>query len=173
MLRILKAHHASLSLNTRLLLNCLDGVSEQDAVQRVADAGNNMGFIAAHLIDARHYMARLLGSEIENPVGGLLAEVSSIDEVRELPSLDALRVAWRAVSRHVLTCVSTAPEHVILGNSEHELPIEDATLLGGLAFLLHHESYHIGQMGVLRRQLGYTAMSYALDATGGGEGAGD
>lgn len=27
-------------------------------------------------------------------------------------------------------------------------------------FVLHHESYHLGQLGMLRRQRGYAAMSY-------------
>ena len=33
-----------------------------------------------------------------------------------------------------------------------------------IAFLAQHDSYHLGQMGFLRRQLGKPAMSYARGA---------
>lgn len=33
-------------------------------------------------------------------------------------------------------------------------PGEDNTILGRIAFLLHHESYDIGQLGLWRKQLG-------------------
>jgi uncharacterized damage-inducible protein DinB len=42
------------------------------------------------------------------------------------------------------------------------LPGADGTVLGALAFLAQHESYHVGQVALLRRQLGLPAMSYAL-----------
>jgi uncharacterized damage-inducible protein DinB len=43
----------------------------------------------------------------------------------------------------------------------HRFPLGDSTELGLLTFLVQHDSYHIGQMGFLRRQLGKPAMSYA------------
>jgi uncharacterized damage-inducible protein DinB len=34
--------------------------------------------------------------------------------------------------------------------------------LGLVAFLVQHDSYHLGQVAFLRRQLGHPAMSYAV-----------
>jgi uncharacterized damage-inducible protein DinB len=45
----------------------------------------------------------------------------------------------------------------------HRFPIGDSTSLGFLAFLAQHESYHVGQAGFVRRQLGRPAMTYARD----------
>jgi len=39
-------------------------------------------------------------------------------------------------------------------------PLADGTRLGMIAFLVQHDSYHVGQMAFLRRQLGKPAMSY-------------
>jgi uncharacterized damage-inducible protein DinB len=82
-----------LRLNTRLLLNCIDGVSEEEASARAAGGTN------------------------------------SIDEIESLPSLAAMREAGSAV-------------------------------LGVLTFLAQHDSYHVGQLSLLRRQLGLPAMKY-------------
>jgi len=42
----------------------------------------------------------------------------------------------------------------------HRFPISDTTALGMITFLTQHDSYHIGQVGFLRRQLGKPAMTY-------------
>jgi uncharacterized damage-inducible protein DinB len=39
-------------------------------------------------------------------------------------------------------------------------PTATPTILGVLAFLVQHDSYHIGQLALLRRQVGLPPMSY-------------
>ncbi len=41
-----------------------------------------------------------------------------------------------------------------------QFPIEDRTLLGGVAFLLQHEAFHLGQLAFLRKALGLNPMRY-------------
>ena len=40
------------------------------------------------------------------------------------------------------------------------LPGVDRTRLGALTFLVQHDSYHIGQLALLRKPAGLPAMSY-------------
>jgi len=72
------------------------------------------------------------------------------------------------VTRDILERIAELLEGMLQGQSEQQLPTDDRTLLGAISFLLHHESYHIGQMGLLRRLLGYPSMSYTVRADGGG-----
>jgi len=37
--------------------------------------------------------------------------------------------------------------------------------MGGIAFAVQHESYHLGQIALLRRALGHPPMSYRRRAT--------
>ena len=39
--------------------------------------------------------------------------------------------------------------------SEHGFPTDDKSVLGVITFLTFHETYHVGQMGLLRKFLGY------------------
>jgi uncharacterized damage-inducible protein DinB len=39
--------------------------------------------------------------------------------------------------------------------------VSDPSRLGMIAFLTQHDSYHLGQLAFLRRQLGRPAMAYA------------
>jgi hypothetical protein len=51
-----------LRLNTKLLRNCLDGMTDEAAGARPSSTTNNAAFIAAHCSDARFYLLRLVGA---------------------------------------------------------------------------------------------------------------
>lgn len=155
----LAAHIAVLKLNTRLLVNCLDGVTEEHARKQLEPELNNMSFLVAHLIDARHYLAKMLGSNFPNPVAAL-THAKKVGDVEELPSLEELRRGWNDVTEQLTDRLAIVTDGDLREESQQPFPIEDGTVLGGIAFLLQHESYHVGQLGLLRRLLGYPPMSY-------------
>jgi len=152
--------HALLELNTDLLLNCLDGLSDEEARRRLEGGGNSVAFLAAHLTDTRHFLANRLGHPRANPLSRYLAEASSIDDIVEWPTLAEQRDWWRAVSRHVGEVVAGRTAEELRRPKVHRFPLEDTTELGLIAFLMQHDSYHIGQMAFLRRQLGKPAIIY-------------
>ena len=49
------------NLNTDLLLNCLEGLSDQEAQRRLEAGGNSITFLAEHLTDSRHFLVARLG----------------------------------------------------------------------------------------------------------------
>lgn len=78
-----------------------------------------------------------------------------------LATLDELRPAWRAVGAHLQTTLTNVTAAALAEPKVHRLPIQDASRLGLIAFLLQHDSYYLGQVAFLRRQLGKPPMSYA------------
>ena len=147
-------------LNTRLFLNCLEGVSEQEAIERPRTSTNNLAFIACHLVDSRYFMAAYMGLELSNPFAELLANANGIDDVPVLPPLDRIRQAWSKISRDTEAALGSLSHDDTRAPSPQRFPVEDPTVLGGLGFLIQHESYHIGQMALLRKYVGHPAMSY-------------
>jgi len=148
-----------LRLNTRLFLNCLEGVSEEKALHRPSHSTNNMSFIACHLVDNRHFMAGYLGLESVNPFPEL-ATARSIEDVSVLPTLTAIRSAWLGLSPLVEECVAGLLHDDLRAASPQRFPVDDPTVHGALGFLMQHESYHIGQMALLRKYVGLPAMTY-------------
>ena len=152
--------HAILELNTDLLLNSLDGLSDEEALHRMEGGGNTVAFLAAHLTDTRHFLATRLGHPLANPLSRYLAQASSVEDIVEWPSLAEQREWWRAVSRHLCDVVATRTTADLCRPNVHRFPLGDSTELGMIAFLVQHDSYHIGQLGFLRRQLGKPGMTY-------------
>lgn len=152
MIPLVAPHHAVLRLNTRLYLDCLEGVDDAVAAHRAGPATNSMGFLALHLLDARSHLGWLVGAEAAHPFAAMLEGVRGIDEMEALPPLDEVRAAWERVS--------AAVEARLAAPSPGGYPVEDATVLGGIAFLLQHDSYHVGQLALLRKHFGLGAMRY-------------
>ena len=149
-----------LDLNTDLLVNCLDGLSEHEAQQRLTGGGNSIGFLAAHLTDSRHFLALRLGHPLSNPLARFLADAKSIDEIRSWATLDQVRAAWNGISEHVQTVLNGLTEAELEKPGFPGFSVPDPTAVGFIAFLTQHDSYHIGQAAFVRRQLGRPAMTY-------------
>jgi uncharacterized damage-inducible protein DinB len=151
---------AILDLNTDLLLNCLEGVSESEAQRRLQGGGNSLAFLIAHLTDTRHFMATRLKRPLANPLTPLLADARGIDDIRGWPPLDDLQGAWRAISDHLATVLPALTAEELSEPNVHRFPMGDSSRLGFIAFLTQHDSYHVGQAAFLRRQIGKSAMAY-------------
>ncbi|HSR69305.1 MAG TPA: DinB family protein [Acidobacteriota bacterium] len=152
--------YATLNLNTRLFQNALNGVDDGVAQERPGQA-NNIAFLTLHVIDARYYMARMLGLEdAQNPFADVTEDVRSVDDLGEIPSLAELMFAWQEVSDLLASRLEEIGPEPLEAESPHKFPIDRGDVLGGLAFLLAHESQHIGQIGLLRRIHGLSAMQW-------------
>ncbi|MGD8320692.1 MAG: DinB family protein [Gemmatimonadota bacterium] len=160
-------------LNTDLLLNCTTDLSESLANARLRGGGNSISFLVAHLTDARHFLADLLGAPLPNPIGTALADVDSIEDIREMPALGELLDAWRRVSAHLAERFGDLDADDVDAPTPQTLPIPGGRALDAMAFLAEHDSYHLGQIAFLRRQLGLPAMRYDRRTPDGADARGD
>ncbi len=160
MVPALEPLHELLQLNSRLLINCLEGVDDETARKRINDRTNNIAFISSHIIDARYFLASYLGIESSNPFKELLEGLNSIEDFTEFPVVKEVLSAWREVSPALSERFESLTEAEIGEKSAQPFPIDDDTVLGGIAFLIQHESYHIGQLGFLRKCFELEAMGY-------------
>lgn len=149
-----------LVLNTRLFRNCLAGLGAEQAAARIGGATNNVVFIAAHVLDARYYLAGYLGLEVKNPFEEAWRKVKSVEELTDPPELSEILTAWTEVSSALAERFGTLTEADLAAESKQKFPVADGTVLGGATFLMQHDSYHLGQLGLLRKHWTSESMSY-------------
>ena len=65
------------------------------------------------------------------------------------------------MSAHLQTVLDRLTAAELAEPTAQRFLAEDTTRLGMVAFLVQHDSYHLGQIGFIRRQLGKSPMSYA------------
>jgi uncharacterized damage-inducible protein DinB len=150
-----------LRLNVRLFRNCLDGLSEAAARVRPSDSTNSASYVAGHMVESRYYMLKLLGAEQANPLRGFTGEWKGIADIAEWPSLQdisaGMTTAAEALDRR-LASITTAEL-----DAKVDPWFEGVTgsTFGMLNFLMQHDSYHLGQLSLLRKYAGLPAMKYS------------
>lgn len=150
-----------LRLNNRLYRNCLDGVTEEQARIRPSDTTNSAAFVAAHLAESRYYTLKVLGAERPNPLVPYLGEWRGIDEIQEWPSLREIESAWTDASGALQARLEAMTAAELDAPSGTQMPIDDTSVLGLLGFMVQHDSYHLGQLSLLRKHCGLPAMAYS------------
>ena len=148
-----------LRLNTKLFRNCLDGLTDEQAAVRPSPETNSAAFIAAHLADSRYFILKVLGDARPSPLGPYLKGAKGIDDVKQCPPLAETLAAWTAASHAIRDRLATLTATELDASVTIRLPAEQ-TVLGVLAFLVQHDSYHIGQLSLLRKYVGLPAMAY-------------
>jgi uncharacterized damage-inducible protein DinB len=149
-----------LRLNAHLLANCVDGLSDDEAQTRIVPSLNSVAFLVAHLTDVRHTLLTVLGGSAHNPLSSHLDGANGIDDIASLPPLPALLDAWLTVDAALAQHLASMPAAAFDAPSGRKYPGGDPSVLGALAFLVQHDSYHIGQLALLRRAFGLPAMQY-------------
>ena len=151
----------TLDMNTRLLLNCLDGVDDTMALERPKEGTNHVAFLALHMLDARYFLLRTAGVELDCPFKDLLEGKKGVDDFEAYPALAEVRDAWAVVSKKLSKRLEELREQDLEAKPSFEFPIEGGeTVLGAIAFLTQHDGYHFGQIAMHRRYLGLGAMAY-------------
>lgn len=150
-----------LRLNTRLFDNCLAGLTEEQGRVRPSDATNSATFVAAHLVESRYYTLKVIGAPEPCPLEKYLGEWRGIDEITQWPSLAEIRAAWQAGTAALLARLGGITGAELDAASGTSMPLDDTSVLGLLAFMVQHDSYHVGQLSLLRKHAGLPAMAYS------------
>lgn len=149
-----------LRLNTVLFRNCLDGLSDEQAAMRPTGATNNAAFVAAHLTNSRFYLLKVLGAPEPDPLAPYLDGQKSLDDLQRLPPLSEIQAAWSKAAHLLRDCLAALTPADVDAPSVTRFPLSNGTLLATLTFLVQHDSYHLGQLSLLRKYCGLPAMKF-------------
>ncbi len=147
-------------INTKLFRNCLHDMTAEQAQSRPGTLGNSAIWVAVHMTTARFELLKRLGAAVANPLPAAVTTAKSIDDVKAWPSLDDVRSAWGAAAHALRDRLAAMTAADLNAAVEVRFPVFEQTVFGVLVFLTQHETYHLGQLSLLRKQAGLPAMSY-------------
>ena len=150
-----------IQLHTRLFNNALDNISDDSAIKRGHDNTNHIKFLAGHLLTSRMGYAGIAGQPMEHGYEKLFSKDEEYDDSRTYPPLEEIKNKWNEVSGSIESAVAGMDEATLNAAPPFETPVSDPTTAGCLAFMIHHEAYHIGQLGLLRKMAGQEAVKYS------------
>jgi hypothetical protein len=156
-------------LLTDWYLSVLDGIADQDGSRVISDVTNSLEWLGGHLITGRYRSISRLGVKIQPNIGldkfvnQAIPPPNAIafDNKIKYPSLSECRKEWTSFSKILLDGLHSVSDSVLKTEISFQVPTGGNTVEDALIFVTLHESYHIGQMSIIRKSIGYNPMQLA------------
>jgi hypothetical protein len=139
--------------NTRIYHMALADLEDAQTRTLPAGNGNCMLWIAGHAAASRAGVAKMIGVAPDFSLGEGLGRGEKRAPA-DLPPLAEVTAFWDEVSGRILARMEELTDEELNVETDASFPVQDRTVLGALAFLALHDSYHMGQLGYLRTVLG-------------------
>lgn len=152
--------------NSHMLSIALADLAQEDAIYRLKGGeGSSIAYITGHITSSRYGLLKTLGAETDNPYAELFGAGVGSKDGSEYPPITELKAGWDAAAEKLHSALEAiTDEQALAHDPDGNFPIPDQTLRGRLTFTAWHESYHIGQVGILRTERGYPSMRKMLYA---------
>lgn len=142
--------------NTGLLHKTVDGVAPERWPRKPGSNSNSILWIAGHLVWERSQILKLLGQERPEAWLSLFATGAKLSDDKAYPAPKEILRAWEEVAKQLASAMEAASPELLSQPAPEGLPSADGKLSGVLQFFTIHEGYHLGQLGYLRKWLGYS-----------------
>ena len=144
---------------TNYLFNkAVDDMSEADFITRPNDMVNPIQFLMGHLTLYRYHACKLLGDKTDFKYSDLYKMGSQVQDISAYPSVAEIKAEWDSATTKLMALLENVTEAQLKKPNEANYPIGEKNVMGALSFCAFHESYHIGQVGYIRKFLGYETL---------------
>jgi len=147
------------NLHTRLFNNVIEGIPDGNAVQSMTANTNHIAWLTGHIVSTRYMLAGVLGLSEKEPYPSLFEKGKGMEKDAVYPSMNELTKDWNSVSLKIVEALKNLSAEALDTKMPRPVPIGD-TLGDFISFLMHHEAYSIGQIGLYRRYFDLDPMKY-------------
>lgn len=146
-------------LNNEMVTRTLAGLTDEECWKQPEGGGNSIMWLVGHVTISRAQLLKKLGAPFDHGLGTLFDRGSIRGELSSYPSRQAIEAAWHETRGRMRDRFATLTEEMLSAvPTGRPLPgvTDNASMI---AFSAFHESYHIGQMGYLRKMLGHSGVA--------------
>ena len=146
-------------LNNNLVARALDSLSDEDIWRQPSGSGNPLGWIVGHLTETRAGLLSEMGVTFDCGWSRTFQRGSALQDRAGYPARAAIETAWQSTHpamRHAFAHVGA--DRLAAPVSRRPVPGVER-LIDLIAFCGFHESYHVGQIGFIRKQLGHSSIA--------------
>lgn len=153
-------------LLTDWYISVLEDIKNEDGSKAISENTNSLEWLAGHLIITRSRNIVRLGQQVEQYkyVDTFVDQTlpppnfSAFDRNKKYPGLTECIEDWSKYSKIFIDTLESADEIILKTAMPLGVPTGGKTIEDLLTFVVLHETFHIGQMSIIRKALGYKAM---------------
>ena len=141
--------------NNGLFDKIVQGIPPEQWLTPPANDCNHLLWVTGHMTVVRAVALNILGAPWSAPWQNMFKRGVKRVSDGQYPPVAEVQNAWREVAGRLLATLPQASPELLTKPVEKNRPSIDGTVGGTIGFLCLHESYHLGQMGFIRKMLGY------------------
>jgi hypothetical protein len=142
-----------------LFAKALDGIAESDLYRRPTSVTNHMLWIAGHMADTRVLSLRALHATFDLPWGDCFQRGCEVRADSEYPSIATVADILKTEGTRLSELLASVPDERLMQPATGVGVPRAQTLLDEITMVAWHEAYHLGQLGYVRKALGYSALA--------------
>jgi len=143
------------TINDSLASRSFEKVPAEDLWRRPTDRSNPMLWILGHMISTRAQIPKMFGDPCDTGWGDLFARGANLGSAAGYPTHEAVQAVSQDVNRQLYATLGglTAAD---LARPPLRTPTPAITTIADhIAFLVMHDTYHVGQLAYARKALGH------------------
>ena len=148
------------NLQTRLFNNVTADISDEDAGKQPNGHTNHIAWLTGHIVSTRYMLANSIGLSEQEPFPDFFGNGKGRDDSASYPLMSDLVSGWNSLADKIAEKLGSMDEESLSTEMPRAVPTGN-TLGDFISFLIHHEAYTIGQIGILRRYWNMEAMKYS------------
>ena len=152
-------------MHSQMFNNMLEGIRQEDAQSRIEGKTNHFAWMVGNLVNCRYWLANILGMSEKDPHDDLFKDAKALDVNVQYPSLEELKNEWHKISPVLYQKLMSVTEAELEEAYEFGMNISyvEENKLNMVGMCIDRESYLFGQLGLMRKALGYEGVKYDVD----------
>jgi uncharacterized damage-inducible protein DinB len=151
------------AFNSRIVSLATADLTNEHAVTRMKGGrGSSISYLIGHISSSRCGLLKMLGVSADNPFAELFGAGVGSSDGSDYPPIRELADRWEELAGDFRRALEDLAKDRLLAEPPISYPTPDSTVRGALAFICWHECYHVGQIGLMRTELGYDSLRQRL-----------
>jgi hypothetical protein len=146
------------AINDDMVSRAIDGLTDQQLWTRPTELTNPMLWIVGHFVQTRTELLALLGERVDTGWGDRFARGAVLGDRAQYPQREEVQQVMNEVRWRLHAKLATLDDEQLRRSPAIAVPGADM-LADAIAGFALHDCYHVGQMGYLRKALGFSALA--------------
>jgi uncharacterized protein YndB with AHSA1/START domain len=146
------------TINDSLASRTFEKVAADDLWRRPTDRSNPMLWIMGHMISTRAQIPKMFGDACDTGWGDLFARGASLGNADGYPTHDAVKAVSQEVNARLYATLGRLTDADLARPALRAPTPAIATIADQIAFLVMHDTYHVGQLAYVRKALGHAGV---------------
>jgi uncharacterized protein YndB with AHSA1/START domain/uncharacterized damage-inducible protein DinB len=147
------------SVNDSLASRTFEKVADEDLWRRPTERSNPMLWIFGHMVNTRAQMLKMFGEPFDTGWGDVFDRGAKLGDAVRYPTRETIQEVSRNVNSQLYAKLGALTDAELAKPATRAPTPAVKTIADQIAFLVMHDTYHVGQLAYVRKALGHAGVA--------------